>query len=65
MRYCITLEEVRRIAVYFDADNDEDAEEKAAQINQKTESTDFDDGTSERDYALCNTESGRTIIDWD
>lgn len=65
MRYCITLEEVRRIAVYFDADNDEDAEEKAAQINQKTESTDFVDGTSERDYALCNTESGRTIIDWD
>lgn len=65
MRYCITLEEVRRIAVYFDADNDEDAEEKADQINQKTESTDFADGTSERDYALCNTESGRTIIDWD
>ena len=65
MRYCITMEEVRRVAVYFDADNDDDAEEKAAQINQKTESADFAAGSSERDYALYNMESEKTIIDWD
>lgn len=65
MRYCITMEETRRIAVYFDADNDKLAEEKAAQINRKTKAENFASGDSERDYALCNMESGKTILDWD
>ena len=29
MNYCLTMEQTRRIAVWFDADSDEEAEKKA------------------------------------
>ena len=32
MEYCITMEQTRRIAVWFNADSDEAAEEKALEI---------------------------------
>lgn len=65
MNYCITMEQTRRIAVFFEADSDEESEEKAAQINRAMSSDDFASGDDERDYALCNTDTGHTIIDWE
>lgn len=65
MRFCITMEQTRRIAVYFDADCNERAEEKAIQINRTTLSEDFESGDNERDYALYNQDTGQTIVDWD
>ena len=32
MNYCLTMEQTRRIAVWFDADSDEEAEKKAREI---------------------------------
>lgn len=65
MRYCITMEQTRRIAVYFEADCNEDAEEKAIQINRATPSENFESGDGERDYALYNQDTGQTIVEWD
>lgn len=36
MNYCLTMEQTRRIAVWFDADSDEDAEKKAQEIYHNT-----------------------------
>ncbi len=65
MKYCITIEKVRRISVTFCADNDEDAEEIAAQINRNTTNAEFEPGDEEQDYALFNCDTQRQIIDWD
>lgn len=63
MEYCITMERTQRVAVSFTADNDDQAMEKAAEINSTATPMDFEDGTEEHDYALCDT-AGRLIIDW-
>jgi len=65
MKYCVTMERTLRIAVWFDAPDDEAAEEKAAEINQSTDLKEFEEGDVERDYALCDVESGRLLLDWD
>lgn len=65
MEYCITMERVQRISVYFNAESDEEAEKRAAEINVSTGPEDFDNGDAETDYALCESSSGRTIIDWE
>lgn len=65
MRYCITLEQTRRIAVWFDADSDDAAEEKAAKINQNATSEDFAESDMERDYALFNQDTNQVILDWE
>lgn len=36
MNYCLTMEQTRRIAVWFDADSDEEAEKKAREIYHNT-----------------------------
>ncbi len=64
MEYCITMERIQRVAVSFTADNDDQAMEKAAEINRAATSADFEGGTEEHDYALCDT-AGRLLIDWD
>ena len=38
MNYCLTMEQTRRIAVWFDADSDEEAEKKAREIYHNTPS---------------------------
>ena len=38
MQYCMTMEQTRRIAVFFDSDDDEAAIEKANQILKETPS---------------------------
>ncbi len=65
MKYCVTMERTLRIAVWFDAPDDEAAEAKAAEINQSTDLKEFEQGDVERDYALCNVENGRLLLDWD
>lgn len=32
MKYCVTIEETRRVAIYFEAENDSEAEKKADKI---------------------------------
>lgn len=64
MEYCITMERIQRVAVNFTADNDDQAMEKAAEINRAAAPADFEGGTEEHDYALCDT-AGRLLIDWD
>ena len=58
MQYCMTMEQTRRIAV------DEAAIEKANQILKETPSEDYESGDKEYDYALCNVDTERTILDW-
>ena len=41
MQYCMTMEQTRRIAVFFDSDDDEAAIEKANQILKETPSEDY------------------------
>ena len=60
MQYCMTMEQTRRIAVFFDSDD-----EKANQILKETPSEDYESGDKEYDYALCNVDTERTILDWD
>ena len=65
MQYCMTMEQTRRIAVFFDSGDDEAAIEKANQILKETPSEDYESGDKEYDYALCNVDTERTILDWD
>lgn len=65
MRYCITMEQTRRIAVFFESDDNEAAIEKAIQILKETPSSDFGSGDEEYDYALYNEDTEKTILDWD
>ncbi len=65
MRYSVTLEQTRRFVISFDADSDDAAEAKAAQINEEATSVDFEDGDEERDYALFNRDTNQLILDWD
>ena len=57
MQYCMTMEQTRRIAVFFDSDDDEAAIEKANQILKETPSEDYESGD--------NVDTERTILDWD
>ena len=64
MNYCLTREQTRRIAVWFDADSDEDAEKKAQEIYHNTPSKDFEAGDDERDCALSNRDTNTMVFDW-
>lgn len=63
MEYCITMERTQRVAVFFTAENDDQAMEKAVEINNSAKSADYEGGTEEYDYALCDT-AGRPLVDW-
>lgn len=64
MEYCITMEQTRRIAVWFNADSDEAAEEKALEIYHNTPAKDFEAGDDERDCTLYNKDTGKMVFDW-
>ena len=49
MQYCVTMEQTRRIAVFFEAENDDLAGVKAAQISCNAVPEDFLSGDEERD----------------
>ena len=63
MNYCLTMEQTRRIAVWFDADSDEEAEKKAREIYHNTTSKDFEAGDDERDCALSNRDTNTMVFD--
>ena len=64
MNYCLTMEQTRRIAVWFDADSDVEAEKKAREIYHNTPSKDFEAGDDERDCALFNRDTNTMVFDW-
>ncbi len=63
MEYCITMERTQRVAVTFTADNDDQAIEKAAELNRTAAPTDFEAGDEEHDYDLCDS-AGHLLVDW-
>lgn len=63
MEYNMTMERTQRVAVTFTADNDEEAMEKAAEINRTATPEDFEGGDEEHDYALCDG-TGNLLVDW-
>lgn len=64
MEYCITMERTQRVSIDFVADTDEEAWEKAQELYDMSTPVDFEKGSEEHDYALCD-ETGRTLIDWE
>ena len=62
-QYCITMEQTLCIAKWFEAEDDEAAEEIAAQIYEETDMEEFMSGDVEGDYAL-DSDDGRTILGW-
>lgn len=64
MEYCVTIEETRRIAIWFEAENDSEAEKKATNIASNITDEELASGDIEQDYALVNEENGKILIDW-
>lgn len=62
-QYCITMEQTLRIAKWFEAEDDEAAEDIAAQIYEETDMEEYMSVGMEGDYAL-DSDDGRTIIGW-
>ncbi len=63
MEYCVTIEMVQRTAVWFDAENDDEAAEYAAALVDDIDDDKFDD---EREYNWAvASEDGRDIVAWD
>ena len=61
--YCITMERTTRIAKWFEAEDDNQARELADKIHMETKDSEYEDGDSEYDYALCDG-GGRTVVGW-
>lgn len=62
--YCITMECTYRRAVWFSADNDDEAEKKAEEIYMDARREDFTaDDDCEWDYALVDPD-GVDIVSW-
>lgn len=64
MRYCVTIEKTKRIAIWFEAENDSEAEKKGITIASNITDDDLDLGDIDQDYSLVNEENGKTLIDW-
>lgn len=54
MKYCVTFEETRRIAIWFEAENDSEAEKKAINIASNITDDELALGDIDQDYALVN-----------
>lgn len=63
MQYCVTIEMTQHTAVWFDADNDDEAAKYAEALVDDIDDDEFDD-ECEYNYAV-SSEDGKTIIDWD
>ena len=64
MKYCVTIEETRRVAIYFEAENDSEAEKKADKIASNITDDELASGDIEQDHTLVNVENDKTLIDW-
>lgn len=62
MEYCITVSRTQTTAIWFDADNDDEAREKAEGLYDDVDDADFDGG-SDYDYALDSAD-GRCLVSW-
>lgn len=67
MEYEITMERTVRFAVTFQAEDNDEAEEKANAIfNAAMEDTDqFEGNDEEFDYALHNLDTGEELVEWE
>ena len=65
MEYCITMERVQRVAVWYEADSDDEAITKGEAIFQEhvSDGSGFDGGGSEYDFEICH-ENGKEIVQW-
>ena len=59
MRYCVTIEETRRIAIWFEAENDSEAKKKAINIASNITDDELASGDVNQDYALFNEKMAR------
>ena len=66
MQYCITMERTQRIAVWYEANSDDEAITQGEAIFRERVDGDcgFDGGRSEYDFEICH-ENGREIVQWD
>ena len=64
MKYCVTIEETRRVAIYFEAENDSEAEKKADKIASNITDDELASGDIEQDHTLVNVANDKTLIDW-
>ena len=63
MKYCVTMERTVRIAKWFEAENDKAAMDLAHLIHVRTDDSEYENGDSEYDYALCD-ETGKDLVYW-
>ena len=63
--YCITMERTVRSAIWFDALSDDAARRIAGIIFSAEQQSARDDSDEEWDYALCEVDTGRMLVDWD
>lgn len=64
MKYEITMERTVRLCVEFEADNDEEARQKAFDIFDDTEPFEYEHGYEEYDYAVHNYDTGHDVVMW-
>lgn len=64
MKYSITMERTLSLAIHFDANSDDEAYVKAEGIAKKTTASEFEEGSEQRDYSLCDADAGRTLVNW-
>lgn len=65
MKYCITMERVQRVAVWFDAGCDQQARAEGIKIllEHQDHPEQFSSGSEEFDYAICSGD-GRDVVKW-
>ena len=66
MQYCITMERTQRIAVWYEANSDDEAITQGEAIFRERVDGDygFDGGSSEYDFEIFH-ENGMEIVQWD
>lgn len=66
MQYCITMERTQRIAVWYEANSDDEAITQGEAIFRERVDGDygFDGGSSEYDFEICHG-NGMEIVQWD
>lgn len=62
-KYCVTMERTSRVAYWFDAKNDEEAERMALTMQDEMKPSDYDSGDYEEDYSLCRG-NGTEVVGW-
>lgn len=61
--YCITIEKTERVAIWFDANGQEDAAVVAEKIFERKD-INFSSGDVEYDYAVTCLDDGADVVPW-